>query len=241
MLTATQLNRLIEPLIARSSRYCASKFSDRAADLVLERLGVNTSGYATSINSIINANDLTWWVDQKARRFFEAHPLGQGIEVNCGISTRFHRMSERSDWPQFSWQSVNFPEVDDCLKFAIPEVDNFRSVASAKPEEFWLKHLNGIGATAVFAVIGEADRLTFSQLKDLIDKLATINLTNLKHLELVIVHNLNSLQPMLDGVKLQPLVFDEWSAKPYSKFRFFLQRLFFKKRYRLNASYLKLH
>ncbi len=62
--------------------------------------------------------------------------MGQGVEINCGISTCFHRLSECSDWPQFSRQSVNLPEVDDCLKFAIPEVDNFRSA----PEEFWLKN-----------------------------------------------------------------------------------------------------
>ena len=94
-------------------------------------------------------------IDKQLKCFFETHPKAQGIEVCGGLSTRFHRLSESLDWPQFSWRSINHFDTDDCLQFVFSVMDNFSSAASDKPMEDWFKHVHWIDDTPKIVILGE--------------------------------------------------------------------------------------
>lgn len=157
MLNAIQFSDLVEPVIkrARAQPVCNTKgFSDRAASFVLERLGIAT-------NNRLDAPSLHLskcaWIDSQARSFFTLHPKGHGIEVDSGLSTRFHRISEQLDWPRFYWNAINPLDVNDCLRFVFPNLDNHHLVGVNAPLLHWHEHIAWTDAAPRLVIVGEAE------------------------------------------------------------------------------------
>lgn len=232
----SKLNALIEPLLARSSRNpTPSKYIDDAADLVLKRLGVDADIAAGAPQDWAKKNQLTWWTDEKAHRFFNTRPSALGVEVNCGISTRFHRISGRADWPRFSWLMVNPAGVNECLQQAFPEMDNFTIVASDTPESAWLNLAIQQNGDAALVIIGESEPLSEAQLAKLVGHINQANLGKLQTLELVVFHTVDELTPLVKQSHYPMTIKDQCNSQPHSSI---LTRLFQTKEQLLNAAHI---
>ncbi|WP_086929907.1 hypothetical protein [Agarilytica rhodophyticola] len=147
MLNAAQLSQLVDPVIFRaqaSSHASTSGFVDQAAYSVLSKLGVEC-------NKTLSQN--TWkqrsttlkhwqWIDRQILSFFERYTDGVGLEVNAGLSTRFHRLSQSTDWPQFSWQVINDHDVNDLLEKIFPILDNHTRSVCKTPVYDWYQCVN---------------------------------------------------------------------------------------------------
>lgn len=236
---SSKLNTLIEPLLARSSRNpIPSKYTDDTADLVLTRLGVSPELTAKPPQDWTQKNQLSWWTDEKTHRFFKTRPTALGVEVNCGISTRFHRISGRADWPRFSWLMVNSPGVNECLQQAFPQMDNFTTVASDTPEGDWLSVVAQHNNDAALVVMGESEPLSYKQFAKLVDYIQEANCGPLKHLEMVVFHAVDDLSPLVAPSRCSITIKDQCNGQPHASI---LTRLFQAKEQTLNAAHLSFH
>lgn len=71
------------------------------------------------------------WLDAQCLAFFARHPKAMAIELGAGLSTRFHRLSESHEWPQFSWVDIDTPDITELKAAAMPAIDNYRLFSSA--------------------------------------------------------------------------------------------------------------
>lgn len=164
MLNAPQLSRLIDPVICRAqadSEYTRSGFVDRAARSVLTKLGLDRSYADASHVYRRRQHQLRrWqWIDQQVLHFLYSHPQATGIEVGGGLSTRFHRLCERMDWPRFSWRAINTHDVSDCIHFLFPLLDDHTSVASEAPLTDWCNHVHWTESAPKIVIIAEEQPL----------------------------------------------------------------------------------
>ncbi|SMF39142.1 hypothetical protein SAMN02745866_02516 [Alteromonadaceae bacterium Bs31] len=212
MNTAPEVQHLLQPLVARAQYNWSSKgFPDRAAEHVLLRLGVTAS-----LQSAFSEHDLAVmraaWIDAKALSFFNRHPESSGIEIECGISTRFHRLSNQSSWPRFAWLITSSQDVDKCIKGIFPSLDNFTSIGSKHPFTAWKHGLISKSASAAFIIAGEQSALSGDQLKELIASLLTPGLEYLHKVELIVCHQKNSLS-QLNYWQSELEVLQQWSPR----------------------------
>jgi len=126
---------VITELMALNARANAERFwpemhfCDRAANALTGLLNTDARVRFCPLDErrYLRAN---YWVDQQCLAFFNQYPKGMGIECGAGLSTRFHRLSEQHEWPQFSWIDID-SEVSLAPKStAMPKIDNYRLVAS---------------------------------------------------------------------------------------------------------------
>lgn len=134
MLSNNQLSQLIAPVIfrAQADAYThTSGFVDRTAHYLLHYLGIDSDLIKATHSWGERKNELArcLWIDQQATHFFQEHPKGLGVEINAGLSTRFHRLSENLDWPQFCWQAINEYEVAACIASVFARLDNYNNTA----------------------------------------------------------------------------------------------------------------
>lgn len=213
MLNAAELSALTQPLITRAALTNRTfGFRDQAARFVLERLGVMPLPRTESLPEKCYGDTLesTQWIDDKIKAFFETYPKGQGIEVDAGLSTRFHRLCESADWPRFSWQLVSPPEVADCLNYVFPPLDNFRSVASETPAQSWGKYAFWQGALATIAVIGDDRPLhSVDELAILLEVLEHLHERGGTRIEVVVRHRLSNLRYELAALAPEVTLLDE--------------------------------
>ncbi len=128
MIDSVRFSRLLEPLFERVLATEARAFDDRAAASVLDSLRIHPTARHRELPIAIRLAPARW-IDKKVTTFLIEHPTAQGIEVNGGFSTRFHRLSAQADWPRFSWQLINSRDVNDCLNVMFPATDNFRYIS----------------------------------------------------------------------------------------------------------------
>lgn len=104
-------------------------FYDRAAAALTRLLNIDTRVRFCPPDErrYLRANH---WLDQRCLSFFNQFPKGLGIECGAGLSTRFHRLSERHEWPQFSWVDIDTEESIVLKSKAMPVIDNYQLVAS---------------------------------------------------------------------------------------------------------------
>lgn len=203
MLSTTQFSDLVAPVIQRAGaeRFNApSSFVDRAAKHVLKHLGISDTEITDLKSHNLRAQLLLCEViDQQLKPFFESHPKGQGVEVCGGLSTRFHRLSEILDWPQFSWRSINHFDTDDCLQFVFSVMDNFSSAATDKPMEEWFKHVYWLDDAPKIVIIGEHTPLKSTQdIEHQIKAFMGAKQKNVNLDEIIFCHTSNRLLPHLD-------------------------------------------
>jgi hypothetical protein len=118
------------------------EFVDRAARYVSERLDQDVSLDEHDVGDQHDVQVLRWlWTDQQANQFFQAHPNGLGIEIESGLSTRFHRVSDQLQQPQFSWCTINTQDVVDCLHYVFFQLNNYTNIACVRPMLDWVRYV----------------------------------------------------------------------------------------------------
>jgi hypothetical protein len=203
MLTAWQLSRLIDPVICRaqaSQEASVSGFVDRASWHVLMQLERDEPVHDRTLWRQHKKQLQRWqWIDHAVIDFFKKYPRGIGVEVDGGLSTRFHRASELMDWPQFSWRAINTIDVADCLDFVFPLIENHVSVVCDKPLTDWTRHIRWNDPIAKIVILGEAKPLadwnTFAQLATLIQN--CLNDESLT-IDVLISHSIEGFLPRLE-------------------------------------------
>lgn len=100
-------------------------FYDRAARTLTRLLDIDARVRFAPVDErrYLQANH---WLDQRCLAFFNQFPKGLGIECGAGLSTRFHRLSERHEWPQFSWVDIDTEERMLLKSSAMPAIDNYQ-------------------------------------------------------------------------------------------------------------------
>jgi hypothetical protein len=154
MLSPLQISRLIDPVMCRAQAdFRTTGFEDRAACLVLQQLGrAVPSGEQQCKHHLVQR----WnWLDKRAIGFFERYPEALGIEVGGGLSTRFHRICEKMEWPRFRWRSINTLDVVDCLKYVFPDLDNYLNVVCDSPMTCWTQHVRWNEPGVKLVILGE--------------------------------------------------------------------------------------
>lgn len=196
MLTMPELELLIHPVRERV-RYTTSScyFTDRAAVHILEALNLVLPDRNIPSKHFVSTNlSETLWFDMQISTFFQRYPTGQGVEVAGGLSSRFHRLSELSDWPRFSWQMIDSPSVDDCLEHVYPSTDNFSHSASEAPLIEWPLFVELKKTNAVIVLLGEQHPLTREEVHAQIENtLKTIEPTSINCVRILLRHTCGTL------------------------------------------------
>lgn len=191
MLTTTEFDLLLQPVKIRLA--CAQKldrFRDRAAQAIVDRFGIERDLQGIPRTILTSALRQTQCIDQYVNTFLEAFPTGQGIEIDGGLSTRFHRLSETLDWPRFSWQLVINPVAHGYLNTLYPQLDNFRLQSDMKPLDCWFNYINSQKPKALVVVAGEHTALTPKQVNTLISEAYEVFAdAKLQRLELLLCHS----------------------------------------------------
>lgn len=198
MLSPAQLDLLTGPVAQRAfaAEQGLEGFRDRAAKFVLERLGLLASREMDGPNCQSCRGHIlcSKWIDNQLVNFFQRNPRAQGIEVGGGLSTRFHRISDQLDWPQFSWQCINQPEIDDCVNYVFPQIENYRCIGSIAPEKHWSTYVGWQHAEGVVIVIGENNPLSDEfELNLLIENLKKSLQQKPSDLHCIVSHNFHNL------------------------------------------------
>lgn len=68
------------------------------------------------------------WFDLRCRDFIGRYPQAEFIALEPGLHTRFHRLSQQTDWPRFRWCDLDRPERAQCKQQLLPTVDNYRII-----------------------------------------------------------------------------------------------------------------
>ncbi|WP_096084917.1 hypothetical protein [Agaribacterium haliotis] len=135
-----------------SSVMPAYGFVDKAAELLLLKLDPGEAVKWRSLRRLKREPQRILrcaWIDAELQTFFDEHTRGRAIEIGSGLSTRFHRLSYVSDWPSFSWLSVDSKEVIDSTMRLLPLTDNHRCLVHDFCAQQWLPQLSFDCATAV--------------------------------------------------------------------------------------------
>jgi hypothetical protein len=113
-------------------------FRDPAAQLMLERLGFGSGKGGKHGQHERQALKRSRWFDRRCEQFFARYPQALCIELGAGFSTRFHRLSSQSDWPQFHWLEVDTVDIIQQKSHLLPRIDNYRLMASELASPDWL-------------------------------------------------------------------------------------------------------
>ncbi|MDO3381921.1 hypothetical protein [Gilvimarinus algae] len=65
------------------------------------------------------------WFDERCLTQLQAYPCSRFISIGAGLSTRFHRLSQASDWPQFRWWELEGAEGARVKRHCFPVMDNY--------------------------------------------------------------------------------------------------------------------
>lgn len=134
MLSTETIGRLIEPVISRataSAVYPRLGWRDRWAEMVLEKLDVAPElmrSFRASSEQQFDGLQRCKWIDDQLLTFLRRYPNAQVVELNAGLSTRFHRISNACDWPRFSWVAVDTMDVTEVVSYVFPKLDHHARV-----------------------------------------------------------------------------------------------------------------
>lgn len=127
-------------------------FYDRAAIVLSRILNIDAGVRFCPLDArrYLRANH---WLDQRCLAFFNQHPKGLGVECGAGLSTRFHRLSEQHEWPQFSWVDIDSEESIALKSKAMPVIDNYRLIANDNQLKELFSAIQWDGSTPLMIVI----------------------------------------------------------------------------------------
>jgi len=112
-------------------------FSDQFAGLLAHLLGISLKQRLPPLaeRRLIQRSQ---WFDEACCNFFQRHPQAMCIELGAGLSTRFHRLSAKADWPQFRWVEVDLPQITAFKAQVMPAIDNYHLVGADLVQDDWL-------------------------------------------------------------------------------------------------------
>lgn len=216
MLDATQFSELIDPVVFRAQADLnarTSGFADRAARYVLRQLGLEDERVLSQYHwqrhdAVLKRSQ---WIDRQALQFFSRHPTGLGVEVNAGLSTRFHRLCTRSDWPKFSWRVINNLDVTDCLNFVFPALDNHTTIASDNPTHDWYDRIYWREPIAKIVIIDDPQAVNNWTDFELLSQSIQERLTaETPVIEVILSHSLADLELRICELKSPITIADEY-------------------------------
>lgn len=209
MLSTLDLSMLLEPVTQRANARFASEingFSDRSARFVLQRLGQRPIG---SDDHFIPNHPDHWrldayrhiercaWIDYRLRLFFSESPTAECIEVDNGLSTRFHRLSEELDWPRFSWRAINTDDVNDCLQYVFPKIDNHQRIGCQDPQHCWQKHVPWNDGLSRILILGEQSPLsTWEEFLCLSGSIESALTQQAPHIDIIVTHRIKNFSQL---------------------------------------------
>lgn len=127
-------------------------FSDRAASRLVTLLNIDGE---QRFNPQLERAYLqaSRWLDTQCMDFFAQHPKALAIELGAGLSTRFHRLSEQHEWPQFSWVDIDRSDIIRAKTTAMPQIDNYHLLASEQAANELLAHSGWQGTQPLVVII----------------------------------------------------------------------------------------
>lgn len=120
-------------------------FIDRAAEVLVGQLAIGSKQLEHALNRVQRDASMLLrcqWIDEQVKRFFEEHPEGTVIEIDAGLSTRFHRLSYASEWPKFSWLNVDTGSDVQPVSGYFPVTDNYARIERTLNNQQWLRELS---------------------------------------------------------------------------------------------------
>lgn len=219
MLSSHQLSQLIDPVIFRAQADAykhVSGFVDRSAHYLLHHLGIDSERIKRVNNWGEKNSELArcLWVDQQATQFFQQHANGLGIEINAGLSTRFHRVSERLDWPQFYWHAINEDEVAACIAKVFVNLDNHRNTACQDALYNWGTQVNWSQQTAVLIMLDDRQAIsTWQDFQRFCCPLFKYLNEQTPRLNLLLSHRIPNLKNMIAASGLKLSVISSYQQK----------------------------
>lgn len=209
MLSPLQLLNLASPLATRAnaprSQHIHGRI-DRFAASVLDKLGISdrhpdylrlqTQRKTSSLRTCA-------WIDRRLLSFFRDRPFAMAIEIEGGLSTRFHRLSERIDWPRFAWTSVNTRDVDTVLRAVFPTIDNYTSLGCDDPLGEWHTRVSWRSPAEKIVIVGEqralSDWASFINLNNTIQKSLNVESASC---DLILCHTIGDFASRLNESKI---------------------------------------
>lgn len=149
-------------------------FCDRAANALTGLLNTDACVRFCPLDErrYLRANH---WLDQQCLAFFNQYPNGQGIECGAGLSTRFHRLSEQHEWPQFSWVDIDSEDSIGLKSAAMPVIDNYRLITSDRSVEELIASIHWNKTTPlVIAIDGLSHSVDVRWLRSLLSLLLAV-------------------------------------------------------------------
>lgn len=224
MIYTHQAQHLVQPLLSRAYPRGREKgHPDYAAQQILTRLGI--SGISSLKAACNQKNTLgSAWVDAQVEKFLALRPYTKGVEIDYGISTRFHRLSHQADWPRFSWLIMSNVEVDNYLTYILPKLDNFKHILGLMPLSNLEEKIDLNAEKALFILVGEQYALNKKNTYLLLKYLFSSQFQHLKGLELVLFHQHDdSLSQQLNNSNKFKIL-SQWRPY-YSQWQSFLNTL----------------
>lgn len=136
MLSSDISQELVSTLTLRARGNRFNTLLDHAASQLASQLSLNTAQSLTANEKA--ALERSKWLDQQVIDFLTQYPTALGIELSAGVSTRFHRISNTLEWPQFRWADINTPETHAFNQSLLPITDNYRSLGCDLYQQDWL-------------------------------------------------------------------------------------------------------
>lgn len=165
MQTTNFVDTLIPSLLTRAQAYKQMPrmaFKDKAAELLVEKLDLKDCGQFIGVESPSDRNIALArcvWIDHCALQFIEQYPQAVGINLSCGLNTRFHRLSQQLDWPRFRWADIDTPETIAFNRGLLPSIDNYRAIGCDYWREDWLQKTGWKPNTPIIVVL---EKLAFT-------------------------------------------------------------------------------
>lgn len=122
--------------IAAPSLWPDMHFVDTPACALANLLGVDARRFSATPRERALL-EKTQWFDHRACEFLQQHPNACVIEIGAGLSTRFHRLCARIDWPRFSWIDIDVREAIDSKVSVLPPIDNYQLLDSSVLDGNW--------------------------------------------------------------------------------------------------------
>ncbi|RYY75599.1 MAG: hypothetical protein EOO52_09445 [Gammaproteobacteria bacterium] len=113
-------------------------FRDQSAGLLAQLLNINLK-QRWPLSKERQLVERGQWFDECCRDFFRRYPQATCVELGAGLSTRFHRLSDTSDWPRFHWIDVDVPQITISKAQVLPHIDNYTLVGADVMTNDWLR------------------------------------------------------------------------------------------------------
>ncbi|WP_345564267.1 class I SAM-dependent methyltransferase [Nonomuraea rosea] len=111
---------------------------DETADEIVRRTGYDYQALHIIPSAALNIAHRAKKLDEVAARFFVRHPGAIGVDLGAGLDSRALRIAPP---PAADWYDVDFPEVVEARRMALPDRANPHGVGADLTDPAWLDAL----------------------------------------------------------------------------------------------------